>query len=87
MEAMAQTGCLLLLTKGVDPEKSLVLFTGMNNVKFRKEVTPGDQLVMELEMTRFRFNICHLKGKAYVDGQLAAEAELSAAVVSREVPS
>jgi len=87
MEAMAQTGCLLLLTKGVDPEKNLVLFTGMNNVKFRKEVTPGDQLVMELEMTRFRFNICQLVGRAYVGGQLAAEAELSAAVVSREVAS
>lgn len=86
-EAMAQTGCLLLLSKGVDPEKKLVLFTGMNNVKFRKEVTPGDQLVMELEMTRFRFNICHLVGKAYVGGQLVAEAELSAAVVDREVAS
>ncbi len=87
LEAMAQTGCLLLMSKGVDPDKKLVLFTGMNNVKFRKEVTPGDQLVMELEMTRFRFNICHLVGKAYVDGKLAAEAELSAAVVDRGVAS
>lgn len=87
LEAMAQTGCLLLMSKGVDPEKKLVLFTGMNNVKFRKEVTPGDQMVMELEMTRFRFNICHLVGKAYVDGKLAAEAELSAAVVDRGVAS
>lgn len=84
MEAMAQTGCLLLMSKGVDPEKKLVLFTGMNNVKFRKEVIPGDQLVMELEMTRFRFNICQLVGKAYVGGVLVAEAELQAAVVSRE---
>ncbi len=85
MEAMAQTGCILLMSKGVDPEKKLVFFTGMNNVKFRKEVTPGDQLVMELEMTRFRFNIVQLIGKAYVGGQLAAEAELSAAVVDREI--
>jgi UDP-3-O-[3-hydroxymyristoyl] N-acetylglucosamine deacetylase/3-hydroxyacyl-[acyl-carrier-protein] dehydratase len=84
MEAMAQTGCLLLISKGIDPEKKLVVFTGMNNVKFRREVVPGDQLVMELEMTRFRFNICQLVGKAYVDGQLAAEAELQAAVVDRE---
>jgi len=87
MEAMAQTGCLLLMSKGVDPETKLVLFTGMNNVKFRKEVVPGDQLVMELEMTRFRFNICQLVGKAYVAGVLVAEAELQAAVVNREVPS
>jgi len=85
MEAMAQTGCLLLISKGVDPDSKLVVFTGMNNVKFRREVVPGDQLVMELEMTRFRFNICQLVGRAYVDGQLAAEAELQAAVVDREV--
>ena len=87
MEAMAQTGCMLLISKGIDPEKKLVVFTGMNNVKFRREVIPGDQLVMELEMTRFRFNICQLVGKAYVNGQLAAEAELQAAVVDREVAS
>jgi len=85
MEAMAQTGCLLLISKGIDPDSKLVVFTGMNNVKFRREVVPGDQLVMELEMTRFRFNICQLVGRAYVDGQLAAEAELQAAVVDREV--
>lgn len=84
-EAMAQTGCLLLISKGVDPEKKLVVFTGMNNVKFRKEVVPGDQLVMELEMTRYRFNICQLVGRAYVDGQIVAEAELQAAVVDRGV--
>jgi beta-hydroxyacyl-ACP dehydratase FabZ len=83
-EAMAQTGCILLTSQGVDPEKKLVVFTGMNNVKFRREVIPGDQLVMEIEMVRFRFNIVQLVGKAYVGGQLAAEAELQAAVVDRE---
>lgn len=83
-EAMAQTGCILLTSQGVDPEKKLVVFTGLNNVKFRREVVPGDQLVMEVEMTRFRFNIVQLVGKAYVAGQLAAEAELQAAVVDRE---
>ena len=83
-EAMAQTGCILLTAQDVDPEKKLVVFTGLNNVKFRKEVVPGDQLVMELELVRFRFNIVQLVGKAYVDGQLACEAELQAAVVDRE---
>ena len=85
MEAMAQTGCILLTSQGIDPEEKLVVFTGMNNVKFRKEVGPGDQLVMHLEMKRFRFNIAQLHGKAYVGGKLAAEAELQAAVVDREV--
>jgi UDP-3-O-[3-hydroxymyristoyl] N-acetylglucosamine deacetylase / 3-hydroxyacyl-[acyl-carrier-protein] dehydratase len=85
MEAMAQTGCILLTSKGIDPEKKLVLFTGMNNVKFRREVSPGDQIVMELHMKRFRFNIALLEGKAYVGDQLVAEGEMSAAVVDREV--
>lgn len=85
LEAMAQTGCLLLLAKDVDVEKKLVLFTGMNNVKFRNQVVPGDQLVMELTMTRFRMNICQLEGRAYVGGKLVAQAELSAAIVDKEV--
>ncbi len=84
-EAMAQTGCILLTTQGVDAESKLVVFTGMNNVKFRGQVTPGDQLVMEMKLERFRFNIAQLSGKAYVGGQLVAEAELQAAVVNREV--
>jgi len=84
-EAMAQTGCILLTTQGIDPEEKLVVFTGMNNVKFRGQVTPGDQLVMEMHLERFRFNIAQLTGKAYVAGQLVAEAELQAAVVDREV--
>lgn len=84
-EAMAQTGCMLLLADGVDASKKLVVFTGMNNVKFRKEVVPGDQLVMDMKLVRFRFNIAQIQGKAYVGGTLVAEAELSAAVVDREV--
>ncbi|NQW30537.1 MAG: bifunctional UDP-3-O-[3-hydroxymyristoyl] N-acetylglucosamine deacetylase/3-hydroxyacyl-ACP dehydratase [Ignavibacteria bacterium] len=84
LEAMAQTGCLLLLAKDVDVEKKLVLFTGMNNVKFRSQVVPGDQIVMELVMTKFRMNICQLEGKAYVGGTLVAQAELSAAIVDKE---
>ncbi|GMV52953.1 MAG: bifunctional UDP-3-O-[3-hydroxymyristoyl] N-acetylglucosamine deacetylase/3-hydroxyacyl-ACP dehydratase [Flavobacteriales bacterium] len=84
VEAMAQTGCMLLLANGCDPKTQLVVFTGFNNVKFRREVTPGDQLIMEVFLTRMRFNIVHLVGKAYVGGTLVAEAELSAAVVPKE---
>ena len=83
-EAMAQTGGILLMSQGLDPEEKLVVFTGMNNVKFRAQVTPGDQLVMEMKLDRFRFNIAQMTGKAYVAGQLVAEAQLSAAVVDRE---
>lgn len=83
LEAMAQTGCMLLLTRGFDPATKLVLFAGMNNVKFRKPVVPGDQMVMELTMTRFRFNTAQLIGKAYVQNEVVCEAELTAAVVDR----
>jgi UDP-3-O-[3-hydroxymyristoyl] N-acetylglucosamine deacetylase/3-hydroxyacyl-[acyl-carrier-protein] dehydratase len=84
LEAMAQTGCILLTLKGVDAKTKIALFTSVTNAKFRREVKPGDQLVMELELLRFRFNIAQLHGKAYVDGQLVAESEMSAAVVDRE---
>ena len=83
-EAMAQTGCVLLTAEGVDASKKLVFFTGMNNLKFRKTVIPGDTLVMEVSIIRFRFGIVQLDAKAYVNDQLVAAGELSAAVVDRE---
>jgi UDP-3-O-[3-hydroxymyristoyl] N-acetylglucosamine deacetylase/3-hydroxyacyl-[acyl-carrier-protein] dehydratase len=84
VEAMAQAGCMLLMAKGLDPAKKLVFFMTMNNVKFRRPVIPGDQLVMHMEMTRFRLGTAQLVGKAMVGQNVVAEAELSAAVVDRE---
>jgi UDP-3-O-[3-hydroxymyristoyl] N-acetylglucosamine deacetylase/3-hydroxyacyl-[acyl-carrier-protein] dehydratase len=84
-EAMAQTGCVLLTAEGIDAKTKLVFFTGMNNLKFRKPVIPGDTLVMDVSVIRFRFGIVQLDAKAYVNDQLVAEGELSAAVVDREV--
>ncbi|MCO6465852.1 MAG: bifunctional UDP-3-O-[3-hydroxymyristoyl] N-acetylglucosamine deacetylase/3-hydroxyacyl-ACP dehydratase [Bradyrhizobiaceae bacterium] len=84
-EAMAQTGCMLLLAEGMDVSQKLVVFTGMNNVKFRKEVNPGDQLLMDVKLIKYRFNIVQLEARAYVGSTLVAEADLSAAVVDREV--
>ncbi len=84
LEAMAQTGGILLLNTQENPEEKLVYFTGIDKVKFRKPVRPGDQLRFELKMLKFRQSICKMEGKAYVDGTLVCEAELSAAVVNRE---
>jgi 3-hydroxymyristoyl/3-hydroxydecanoyl-(acyl carrier protein) dehydratase len=84
LEAMGQTGGLLLLNYGGLQENKLVMFVGMDNVKFRKPVMPGDQLVMEVVMAQRRFNTFTLEAKAYVDGKLAAEAQLRAAVVDKE---
>jgi len=83
IEAMAQTGGILLLQMVDSPEDKLALFTHINNAKFRKPVIPGDQLVMELTMVSRRSRIAHLSGKAYVNGDLVAEADLSAAIVDR----
>ncbi|TAL69141.1 MAG: bifunctional UDP-3-O-[3-hydroxymyristoyl] N-acetylglucosamine deacetylase/3-hydroxyacyl-ACP dehydratase [Bacteroidetes bacterium] len=82
-EAMAQTGCLLLLKVMNDFKNQLVLFMGIKEAKFRKPVIPGDQLVMKVKMTGKKFNTYTLKGTAYVNGQIVAEAELSTAVVNK----
>ena len=84
-EAMAQTGCLLLLSSLDDFSEKLVLFMSMNNVKFRSPVIPGDQLIMEVIMKGKRFNTYTFTGSAVVNGQLVAEAEFQAALVNREV--
>ncbi len=86
VEAMAQCGSLLLLNKIEDLENKLVFFAGIDNVKFRKPVIPGDQLVFEMSIVSVRRTFYRLKGKAYkgyVGGELAAEGEFSAALTDR----
>ncbi len=83
VEAMAQTGGMLLLDKVDDPGSKVVYFMSIDGVKFRKPVVPGDQLRFEVEMVRFRGRTCAMKGVAYVDGQPVAEAEMMAAIVDR----
>lgn len=83
IEAMAQTGGILLLNGVENPDGKLVYFMSISSAKFRKPVLPGDQLVCEVEMVSKRSKICQMNGKAYVDGILVAEAQLSAAIVDR----
>lgn len=84
IEAMAQTGGLLLLGAGEPLENKLALFVAINNAKFRRQVVPGDQLIMDITMTSKRFNTFSLKARGYVDGQIAAEADLTAAIVDAD---
>ncbi|NCS89629.1 MAG: UDP-3-O-[3-hydroxymyristoyl] N-acetylglucosamine deacetylase [Ignavibacteria bacterium CG2_30_36_16] len=84
VEAMAQTGGILLLNSFPDPAKKLVMFMGINNVKFRKPVVPGDQLFLEIELGARRSKVVNMKGKAYVNEQLVAEGEFMAAIIDRE---
>lgn len=83
LEAMAQTGGILLLNAFLDPSEKLVFFMQINNVKFRKTVTPGDQLVMEVELVNRKSKTAVLTAKAYVDNVLVTEAEFMAAIVDK----
>ena len=83
IEAMAQAGGLLLMDMVSDPENKVVYFMSLDNVKWRKPVIPGDQLVFEVEMVQFRRNVCKLRGVAKVDGKVVAEADMMAGIVDR----
>jgi len=79
VEAMAQTaGILVFNSLPQEPNKPPIYFLGIDNARFRKPVIPGDQLHLELEITKHRQSIWGFKGKALVDGKLVAEAELLA---------
>lgn len=85
VEALAQCGALMMLSQQVDdPESSLMVFTGIKNAKFRRQVVPGDQLKLEVTLESFRRNFVLMKGIATVDGEVTCELEASAAIVPRE---
>jgi len=85
LEAMGQTGGILLLNSLPEPEKKLVMFMGINNAKFRKPVVPGDQLVIEVEQVSVKRKIVMMSAKAFVDDKLVAEADFVAAIVDKEI--
>ncbi|PIA77571.1 UDP-3-O-[3-hydroxymyristoyl] N-acetylglucosamine deacetylase [Gaetbulibacter sp. 4G1] len=81
VEAMAQTGGILVLNTVPDPENYLTFFMKMDNVKFKQKVSPGDTLIFKCELiTPIRRGICHMQGYAYTNGKLCAEAELMAQI-------
>ncbi len=83
IESMAQAGGMLLMDELGSTGDKVVYFMSLDNVKFRRPVLPGDQLRLEVELIQFRGKTCRLKGVAYVDGQVVAEAEMLARVVDR----
>ena len=81
VEAMAQTGGVLVLNTVPDPENYLTFFMKMDNVKFKQKVMPGDTLIFNCSLiTPIRRGICHMQGYAYANGKLCAEAELMAQI-------
>jgi UDP-3-O-[3-hydroxymyristoyl] N-acetylglucosamine deacetylase/3-hydroxyacyl-[acyl-carrier-protein] dehydratase len=83
IEAMAQVGGLLLLNSVEDPTHKLMYFMGIDAAKFRRPVVPGDQLRFVLTLLKLRKGTSKMRGEAFVDDQLVAEAELLATVVDR----
>ncbi|HLX12743.1 MAG TPA: hotdog domain-containing protein, partial [Bacteroidota bacterium] len=73
----------LLLNGMENPAGKLAMFTSINNAKFRRPVVPGDQLTIEVTIGMRRKTIAQMICKAYVAGELAAEAELGTVIVDR----
>ena len=84
VEAMAQTGGVLLLQEVPDREKKLLYFVAIDDARFRRPVLPGEQLRIEVTVIAWRGNFCKLEGKASVNGQIAAEATLMCKMVDRD---
>ena len=81
VEAMAQTGGILVLSTVPDPENYLTFFMKIDKVKFKQKVMPGDTLIFKCDLiTPIRRGICHMQGYAYTNGKLCAEAELMAQI-------
>jgi 3-hydroxyacyl-[acyl-carrier-protein] dehydratase len=84
IEAMAQTGGLLLLQEVPDRDNKLLYFVAIDNARFRRPVVPGDQLRLEVNVVAWRGTFCKLEGRATVQGELAAEATLMCKMVDLE---
>jgi 3-hydroxyacyl-[acyl-carrier-protein] dehydratase len=83
VEAMAQAGGMIMMAEIPDREKKLVVFTGIERAKFRRPITPGDQIRIEVEVLSMRTRAGRIQGRALVDGKLACEATLTCQVVPR----
>ncbi len=83
IEAMAQTGAVLLFREVPDRENKLMYFTGIDEARFRRPVVPGDQLRLELTVLKYKLGFAKLRGEAYVGDQLVAEATVTSALADR----
>lgn len=84
IEALAQAGAVLAASGMDDVSGKLFLFTGIDGVKFRRQVIPGDRLELEAVIVRQKLQLCKLEVRASVDGALAAEGVITAAIANRD---
>jgi beta-hydroxyacyl-ACP dehydratase FabZ len=83
LEALAQTGAVLVLLGTGAPETKLLLFAGVEDGRFRRPVKPGDQLRLVCEVLQARSSACKMSGKAYVGDKLVAEGIVLCSIVDR----
>ncbi len=83
VEAMAQAGGLLMMSEMENVAEKVIYFMSLDDVKWRKPVVPGDQLIFEVELVKRRRTILKMHGVAKVDGVTVAEATMMATVMDR----
>ena len=83
LEIMAQAGAFLMLSQVENPLSKNMLFSTIDKAKFRKPITPGDQLKIHMELAKRKLNLCKFHGKCFVDEVLVAEAKFAANLVDR----
>ena len=82
LEAMAQTGGILVLNTVPDPENYLTYLLKIDNVRYKQQVVPGDTLIFKLDLMQpIRRGLCQMNAKAYTNGKLASEAEIMAQII------
>ena len=85
VEALAQTGGLLVINSMSDlPEGKIFLFSGIEKIRFRRPVYPGDQMILKAKHIKHKMNIWKMKVEAWVDNSLTTDGILTAALVDRE---
>lgn len=83
VEAMAQAGAVLLLSEIEDRDEKLVVFTGIEEARFRRPVTPGDQLRIEVTVIKWSHRVSKMKGVCTVDGKVVCDAIIACQIVPR----
>jgi len=84
IEALAQTGAMLVMCEFDDPEKYVPLFSSINSARFRKPVVPGDTLFLEVIALRTGSRIQRMKGEAKVNGKVVTEVDLTCVISEKK---
>ncbi len=84
IEAIAQAGGILLYHSLPDPTRKFVLLSKVDKAKFRKPIVPGDQIRLEVVLLKLKNKFAQISGKAYVEGEVAAEGDIMASVLAVE---